>query len=73
MKIITAILPCGICLFLFLEIGIKTYTPYPSSDLELSYVNKALYLDKVENPENIIAPLQNDKIHYHHNEYIYSR
>lgn len=58
------VLAYGVSLMMFGQVGIKTETPHASSDLELGSNNKALYLNRVENPENNISSPQNGMILY---------
>lgn len=44
--------------FAFSQVGIATDTPHASSDLELGATNRALYLNRVADPENDIADPQ---------------
>lgn len=44
--------------FAFSQVGIATDTPHASSDLELGAADRALYLNRVANPENDVSDPQ---------------
>lgn len=58
------ILTCVICTITFGQVGINTDSPHPSSDLELASPDKALFLNRVANPEIDISSPQNGMILY---------
>ncbi|WP_144282953.1 FISUMP domain-containing protein [Chryseobacterium echinoideorum] len=64
MKKMLIISAYGASSMMFGQVGINTETPHPSSDLELGSNNKALYLNRVENPETNISSPQNGMILY---------
>lgn len=53
-----------ICTITFGQVGINTDSPHPSSDLELASPDKALFLNRVANPESDISSPQNGMILY---------
>lgn len=64
MKKMIIILTYGVSSMMLGQVGINTETPHASSDLELGSSNKALYLNRVEDPENNISSPQNGMILY---------
>ncbi|PWN58390.1 hypothetical protein [Chryseobacterium viscerum] len=64
MKKMLIILTYGVSSLMLGQVGINTETPHPSSDLELGSANKALYLNRVGNPEINITSPQNGMILY---------
>ena len=64
MKKMLIILTYGVSSMMLGQVGINTESPHSSSDLELGSTNRALYLNRVENPENNIFSPQNGMILY---------